>query len=486
MLHPVLRFFPVFLLLIIFCSPVFSQQSAPNIVYIIADDIGWNDLGCYGNDVVKTPNIDKLAAGGIKFTNAYLTASSCSPSRNSIITGRYPHNMGAPELHMPLPEDQVPFPLLLKEAGYYTVQAGKFHFGNSVKRAFDQAYELKEAGSGGEERWVKCLQECPKEKPFFAWFAAMDAHRPWQADDFMITHNPADILVPPYLVDAPATRQDLASYYNEIARFDHYVGKVVEELDRQDILGNTLIMVMSDNGRPFPGSKTRVYDRGMKTPLIVHWPARIAQPAVCHSLVSAIDIAPTCLAAASVGIIPAIMGESFLPLLDDPQREFRQYIFAEHNWHDYEAHERMVRTKRHLFLVNARPLADQRGPADSNRSPSFQDLQEQRDKGMLTAAQSDIFISPRPRTELYDHIHDPRQLVNVAALPQYAEVQRELEQVLMRWMKETKDEVPRQITPDWYEKETGGAIEGLEQKRGNTPGGATGATEVTKEALSIF
>ena len=105
-----------------------EPEKRPNIVFIIADDVSWEDIGCYGNPVVKTPVIDRLAAEGIRFDNAYLTASSCSPSRTSIISGRYPHNTGAAELHTPLPENQVPFPLLLKESGYYTLQAGKTHF----------------------------------------------------------------------------------------------------------------------------------------------------------------------------------------------------------------------------------------------------------------------------------------------------------------------------------------------------------------------
>ncbi|MHB1179921.1 MAG: sulfatase-like hydrolase/transferase, partial [Daejeonella sp.] len=232
----------------------------PNIIYIIADDVSWDDIGCYGNPAVRTPNIDKIAKQGIRFDNVYLTASSCSPSRNSIISGRYPHNTGAAELHTPLPAEKIPFPLLLKESGYYTVQAGKSHFGTPALRAFDKAYEGKEGGTGGEERWVKCLQERPKDKPIFAWFAAFDAHRPWQADDFGTPQDPAKVVVPPYLSDTEATRKDIASYYNEIARFDFYIGEVMQELKRQGIEKNTLIMIMADNGRPFPRSKTRVYD----------------------------------------------------------------------------------------------------------------------------------------------------------------------------------------------------------------------------------
>ena len=154
-------------------GPLEYQRDKPNIVYIIADDVGWSDLGCYGNEVVHTPHIDQVAKEGLRFENAFLTASSCSPSRCSIITGRYPHGNGAAELHSPLPESQIPFPLLLKNAGYYTVQAGKSHFGDPALRCFDNAYQMKDAGVGGEERWVQCLQERPRDKPFFAWFLSI-------------------------------------------------------------------------------------------------------------------------------------------------------------------------------------------------------------------------------------------------------------------------------------------------------------------------
>jgi len=468
-----------------------DSNERPNIVFIIADDVSWNDIGCYGNDFVKTPNLDNLAAQGIKFTNAYLTASSCSPSRNSIITGRYPHNTGAPELHMPIPLAQIPFPLLLKQSGYYTVQSGKAHFGPHAERAFNKFYEKEDAGDGGEERWVQCLKERPKDQPFFAWFGSTDAHRPWGADEFKITHDPAEIEVPPYLVDEASTRQDLASYYNEITRLDHYIGLVVEELAHQQILDNTIIMFVSDNGRPFPGCKTRVYDRGMKTPLVVHWPQGIREGLVSNSLVSVIDIAPTFLEAAGVNIVPEILGKSFLSLFEHPDMEFRNYVFSEHNWHDYESYERMVRTKNFLYLINERPWMDQRGPADSNKGASFEDLKVRRDAGKLTPAQSDIFMAPRPRYELYDCISDPGQLVNVASLKKYQQVKKDLDHVLAKWMKETRDNVPDNLTKDLFDRETGTKVGvwrfgELDKQRGEIPGVASGALEVKSSDISIF
>ena len=120
------------------------QKMKPNFIIFIADDVSWNDFSCYDNNNAQTPNIDKLAANGIKFTNVYLTASSCSPSRNSIITGRYPHNTGAAELHTEPPLEMLSLPEVLKNNNYYTVQAGKFHMGKYAKRGFDISYDDKD------------------------------------------------------------------------------------------------------------------------------------------------------------------------------------------------------------------------------------------------------------------------------------------------------------------------------------------------------
>src|SRR5690606_15875485 len=255
---------------------------------------------------------------------------------------------------------------------------------------------------------------------------------------FGVPHDPAKVVVPPYLADTESTRRDLASYYNEISRFDFYVGKVLEELQRQGIVDNTLIMILADNGRAFPRSKTRVYDSGMKTPFIIQWGKGIPRPGtVSNSLISVIDIAPTLLEIAGLQPFENFQGESFVEVLENPEKEHRQYVFAEHNWHDYEAHERMVRSKDFLYVLNSRPNLGNPGPADSNSSPSFEDLKEIRDKGRLTHAQNDIFMVPRPREELYNCIHDPMQISNIASLPQYENVLKRMRNEMECWRTST-------------------------------------------------
>jgi arylsulfatase A-like enzyme len=212
---------------------------------------------------------------------------------------------------------------------------------------------------------------------------------------------------------------------------------------------------MADNGRPFPLSKTRVNDRGLKSPFVLYWPENIAKNRACHSLVSAIDIAPTVLQLAGISIPDHIQGHSFTSLLKDPDLPFRNFIFGEHNWHDFEAHERMVRTKDFLYILNSRPQFPQMGPADAIGSLSFEELAELRDSGNLSAIQSDIFITPRAREELYDCKSDPDQLVNVASLRNLQDKLQELRSVIKEWMSETGDNIPDSLTRDWYERKPG-------------------------------
>lgn len=436
---------------------VTKSQEKPNIVLFIADDVSLDDIGCYGNSQVKTPNIDRLAASGIKFTNMFLTASSSSPSRNSIITGRYPHNTGGAELHTEPPDYMISFPEILRGKGYYTVQAGKFHMGPYTRRGFDQVNDNNMLnGDGGEELWVKCLQERPREKPFFMWFAAMDAHRPWGPNEFSGTHKSSETDPPYYLADGRGTKEDLAQYYDEITRFDHFIGLVCDELKKQGVYENTVMIIMADNGRPFPHSKTRVNDRGLRTPFIIHWPVGIGiQPAECKALLSAVDVAPTILSIAGEQVPEHVQGSSFIRLLKNPAAKFRNFVFAEHNWHDYEAHERMVRSENFLYILNSRPLFPQSGPADAIGSPSYIELDSLNRLGRLTSEQADIFTAPRASEELYDCRKDPDQFTNIAGNSEYSREKDLLAAILKEWMDETGDNVPDNLTKDWYERVPG-------------------------------
>lgn len=473
------------LLLALFAIP--SQAAPPNVVLFIADDVSWNDYGCYGNAAARTPNIDALAEGGIRFDRAYLTASSCSPSRSSIITGRYPHNNGkAAELHKPISGNIPWFPEALRDAGYYTALSGKHHMKSTGERP--KPFDSVDGGrskqnSGGHANWVKVTQERPRDKPFFFWFAAYDAHRgwdagkQWDAEKYGPMHKAADVIVPPFLIDDAATREDLASYYNEVTRYDYYIGQVVAELKNQGVYENTLLFVMADNGRPFPRAKTRLHDSGMKTALVAHWPNGIKKHGPSESLVSVIDLAPTILSVAGCDVFPTMQGVSMQSLFDGSASSIRSYAFSEHNWHDYEAHGRSVRHGDYMLLKNFRPYLPLQGPADSVRSPSHQSLIAGRSANKLNAAQKDVFLAPRPALELYNIAKDPHQLKNLAEETSLESVRDKLTGVLDRWMKETGDSIPDRISGDTFDRETGKSIPKAKAD-GITPGEDKHADEI--------
>ena len=461
------------------------QDPRPNFVFIIGDDISAEDFGCYGNAGIRTPNIDRLAAQGLRFTNAYLTASSCSPSRASIITSRYPHNLEtAAELHGTFPPGVPLFPQLLRQAGYYTVHSGKAHFGPNADKlngpavaAFDQGGDGERAessgGPGGENRWLDRLRGRPKDQPFFMWFASHDAHRIWDADSFAGINRPADVRVPAYLADTPATRADLAHYYDEITRLDYHVGEVVRELARQGVLERTVIIVTADNGRPFPHSKTQLYDDGIKPPLIISWPAGLPRPAQTAALVSSIDVAPTILELAGVPRPPTFQGVSLAPILRDPTASVRDYVFAEHNWHNFAAHVRLVRHGQHVYLRNAWPDLPQPGAADTFYNPSADALKTLQAAGRLTPLQANIFQQPRPAEEFFDLATDPGQERNLAATATPPPALAKLRAVLTRWTEETGDTVPVKSTPTNVDLATG--VKRAEFWRGDAPGVAAHA-----------
>lgn len=444
MFHTVKRILITLIILYVPFMGIGQSIKKPNFILFIADDIGWNDLGCYGNSFVKTPHIDQLANNGLLFQNAYLTTSSCSPSRCSIITGRYPHNTGAPELHDPLPAGQVMFPQLLKKAGYYTVLSGKNHMGSQTKIAFDTISKGK--GPGGEEDWASFIKDRPKDRPFFFWFGSRDAHRDWQFDEKGAMYHPDSIKVPPMLYDGPLTRKDLSGYYHEVSRCDYYMGQLVKALKEEEILDNTYIIFMSDNGRPFPRCKTRLYDSGVKTPFIVYGPD--VQVGTTEALISSIDIAPTILELANVKKSPAIQGVSFLPLLNESHKSVRDFAFAEHNWHVFRSHERMVRFGDWLYIRNAYPNKRNLCGESTKMFPAGQELWEAYDKGLTVPEQEDVFLVPRPEEELYNVKSDPYQFKNLAKRKAAQEMLLYLRSVLDIWIYETGDSVPLNPTPD--------------------------------------
>jgi N-sulfoglucosamine sulfohydrolase len=440
-------------------APAVAQHAAApkparqrNVLLLISDDQGL-DLGCYGV-AVKTRRLDQLARGGTLFRHGYAAVSSCSPSRAVINTGLYTHQNGMYGLnhdvhHQSLLPGIETLPALLRRAGYATALVGKKHVGPDT--AFPYEAELVPERSGIRD--VRELSiaassfiRSTNDRPFFITVAYSDPHR--AAVDYgnrawpgvkAEHYDPRKVQIPTHLPNLPAVRQDLADYYESLSRLDAGVGMILDDLAATGRADDTLVIFLSDNGRPFPGAKTNFYDAGIHLPLIIHAPG--TAPAVNDAMVSWTDIAPTVLDWA--GVAPPtgykLSGSSLLPILAQPDDPARDAIFASHDFHEINQYYpmRSIRTRTHNYILNLAHPLDYPIAGDVAGSPSWQAIAA--DPAILLGKRSQAAYLKRPAEELYDLARDPDELVNVAADPAYAEVKAHLAERMRAIRAATKD-----------------------------------------------
>src|SRR3954452_25330233 len=324
-----------------------------NVVLIVTDDQGLI-AGCYGNPVIKTPSIDRLAAEGTRFTHVFCTTSSCSPTRSVILAGLFNHANGMYGLehdynHFNSYATVKSLPVMLSGAGYRTARVGKFHVGPESVYKFDEVLGGNSRNPVDMAERSRRLIEAKSDQPFFLYFAPNDPHRggranwaPLRPNSFgnerpgkepegvvPVHYRPADVIVPPFLPDTPVCRAEIAQYYESISRVDQGVGRLVEILKKAGKYDDTLIIYISDNGMPWPGAKTTVYEPGLNLPCIVRNPAAKKRGVVSEAFVSWVDITPTILDFAGVAshklaAAPGggkkkreLHGRSFLPVLEE-------------------------------------------------------------------------------------------------------------------------------------------------------------------------
>lgn len=441
------------------------NKEQANILVFIADDAGM-DFGCYGYKGAHTPNIDALADNGLLIERAFLTAPQCSPSRTSMLSGKFAHTIATEDLHDGINNDSTKIvPYYLQQKGYYTGFMLKGHFGKAAQKQFNW-YD-----NGFWPDYIKGLWndkavgnftqflDSADQSPFFLWVAFVDPHRPYldSANAAPAVNKAEDVAVPPYLIDNQETRKDLAAYYDEITRMDDHIGKMLTELDKRGLRENTLIVFLSDNGKPFPRAKGTLYDAGIQTPLIFSWRGQI-EPGVRYTqgMVSTIDLAPTFLDVAGVSVPKDMYGQSIRPLFKDQTLPGRDYIFAERNWHGTDEHIRCIRTDDYKLIVNSYIHLPHGTPSDLSTSPSWYALKAAQRAGELTAAQSRLFECPRPRVEIYDLKADPYELLNLADRPDYLQAGKQLLKVMAEWQKATSDHPCYQRRkPDYVDRVTG-------------------------------
>ena len=410
-----------------------AQQAVKkwNIVFLFADDLGAPDLGAYGNPAIKTPNLDKLAREGVQFNRAYVTSSQCSPSRASILTGRSPHAVGASRLHVDAQKEFPSVIQMLKDAGYFTGAYRKVH-----QKYIESQFDFK-----GDKNLSEFFEKRPGDKPFFLWFGAFDPHRPYPGTS-EFKHDPEKVIVPDYLPDTKAVRGDLANYYDEIHRFDREAGEILALLARHGLSENTIVMMSSDNGMPFPRAKATLYEAGIHVPLLIKWPGNQNTGSKSNELVSLVDLTPTWLEAAGVAIPANFEGVSLKPLLKGDTSNSRRYIFSERNWHDNWDPMRAIVSKRYKLIQNYRPEAPVLHILDHLKSPTWKDFGRLNQEKKLNTKLQWYFVKSKPEIEFYDLEKDPGEWNNLAGKPGYQALITQYQKELGQWMNNTYDFLP--------------------------------------------
>ena len=424
-------------------SPEYGRSKAPqrpNILWITTEDIS-PDLGCYGDREARTPNLDRLASEGARFTNAFSISGVCAPSRSALITGMYPTTIGTHHMRskgVPPPYVKC-FTEYLRAAGYYCTNNSKTDYNfDSPLTAWD--------GSSRTAHW----RERAEGQPFFSVINFTVTHesriRAAPEDFARLTAilkpdnrlDPGVAKLPPYYPDDPRVRRDWANYYDLIAAMDYRVGEVLNQLEGDGLAENTIVFFYGDHGRGLPRAKRWVYDSGIRVPLIIRWPGNIKPGSVRDELVSFVDFGPTVLSLARVEIPSYMQGRAFL---GEQAGRPRDYIFAARDRMD-ETYDiiRAVRDERYKYIRNfepGKPYAQYIWYAE--KMPTIQVMREFNKFDKLTGAQKLFFLPTKPVEELYDTVADPHEIQNLADSPDHRGVLEKMRSALKQWMTDTED-----------------------------------------------
>ena len=432
-----------------------QQEKKVNILFILADDWSYPYAGVYGNGQVKTPNIDAIAAKGTLFTHAFCASPSCTPSRAAILTGRYPHTLG--EGANLVGRLNISTPTYVKDLR---------------KSGYRVAYDRKGWGPGDYEKmgytenpcgdlmtFDSLLQNTSVNQPFFFWWGTQDPHRNFDLHSGAAAGKNIDsIKVPAFLPNVPEIRGDIADYLTEIERLDKEVGDLMNRLEKANRLKNTVVIITSDNGMPFPHAKANLYDFGTRVPLIISdFRDPSDQMKVNHSFVNLIDLTATFYDLAGVKERPIMNSKSVLPVIDKQTDIHRSEVYLERERHcmcraemNYYAGYpmRAIRTRDYLYIRNFRP---HRWPAGDETIPGTPSIFGDTDGGptkiyMMDHRNEDnvkdlfqLGFGLRPAEELYDVNKDPFQIHNMAADTAMKSIKEELSMKINTWMSETND-----------------------------------------------
>lgn len=415
-------------------QPVQSPDPRPNIIFIGAEDIS-PTLGCYGDPVAKTPNLDRLAAQGARFERAFTHSPVCGPSRSGMITGMYPTSIGTHHMRSKLLNPPRMFTHDLRQAGYHVQWPGKTDFNfDPPADAFDST-----------ERWTTLEGIKALPQPFFAYvnFNATHESRHLGVDFEKVVAgvkertDPASVRVPAYFPDTPEVRQSIARHYDTIQALDAQVGRVLDLIDQAGLSDNTVVVFWGDHGAGFPRGKRWLYDSGTRCPLIVRWPGRIVPGSVRDDLVAVVDFAPTFLSIAGVPLPDRFHGIPFLQADGRIPAQRNSYVFSARDRMD-EVYDRIrsVRDSRWRYIRNEHPeLPYAQVIAFPEPHPILQQMRQMHAEGLLVGPPALFFAPVKTAEELYDTLNDPDEVNNLAKSsdPVHQSKLAELRNALDQW-----------------------------------------------------
>jgi N-sulfoglucosamine sulfohydrolase len=423
-----------------------QEAKKTNLLLVVAEDMG-PTVGCYGDTQVETPHLDRLAAEGVRFENAFVTQASCSPSRSSILTGLYPHQtgqLGLAHYGYTIKTRPVKMPNRLKRDGYYTGIMGKLHVGPEKSFQFDYHGlphgKTRTPDAVGKD--FRAFLDKAGDQPFLFYLNVIDAHSPFlpQVDGFPAEPTKAEDVRPwPWLAwDSPELRQRVAGYYNCVRRVDLIVGEIMKVLGDAGLDENTLVVFIGDHGPAFCRGKTTNYEAGLRIPFIVRQPGVVKAGQVREQLISTVDLLPTFLMAAGMEVPGKLAGAPLQPLLADAGAPWRETLCAEFTSHGPTGYfpRRSIRDKRYKLILNLEGGSRQNPGGSVDGCPATRQALASDDE---TAKGVHACTRNPPKVELYDLAEDPCELRNRAGDPALADVQARLAEQLAQWRTQTGD-----------------------------------------------
>jgi len=426
------------LLLLPFFSTTLAAQQRPNIVVILADDLASHELSCYGGKNVQTPNIDRLAREGIRFTNCFTSTSMSAPVRTALYTGLYPVRNGTYKNHQPSRPDIESITKYLPDNGYQVWRTGKSHTNPRSVYTFDEipGFEV-DCTNETAFYFTDSIEQRIRQahNPFCLFVCSTNPHAPWTMGDPSV-FDPEKLILPPHLPDSKEFREIYRTYLAEIKQLDDEVGAIWALLEQTGQLDNTLLMFLGEQGPQFPGGKWTCWDYGVHSAMIARYPSKIKRGSVSDILVQYEDVLPTFIDFIGGQAVSSLDGKSFLPALFGKKEECRPWVYGIHNnVPEGSAYPiRSIRDKRYHLIVNLTPEAEYLEKHVMNSKVwscwMYGDAH--------AIAMANRYLH-RPAVEFYDTKNDPWQLNNMASDPRYTKKIAEMRSALDQWMNEQGD-----------------------------------------------